>query len=48
VYSEECGSKKQAIRRERELKGWKSSKRLIEELTIDMDIPGSSGPVVTG
>ena len=45
VYSEDYRTKQQAIRREREIKSWKSSKRIIKELGI---VLGSSGPVVTG
>jgi putative endonuclease len=48
VYSEECATKEQALHRERELKNWKSPKRLVESFSIDLSSLGSSGPVVTG
>ena len=47
VYSETYQTKQQALRRERELKSWKSSKRIIEELAIHIDNSGSIVPVVT-
>jgi len=34
--------------RERTIKGWKSSKRIIAEFHIKLESLGSSGPVVTG
>jgi putative endonuclease len=48
VYSETYQTKQQALRRERELKSWKSSKRIIKELAIHIDNSGSTVPVVTG
>ena len=48
VYSETYQTKQQALRRERELKSWKSSKRIIEELALHIDNSGSIVPVVTG
>jgi len=48
VYSEEFQTRQQAIAREKEIKAWKSSKRIIDELSINLKNPGSSGSVVTG
>ena len=48
VYSESYETRREALTREREIKRWKSSKRMMEELNITMQGIGSSGPVVTG
>jgi putative endonuclease len=48
VYSETYQTKQQALIRERKLKRWKSSQRIIEELAIHIDNSGSSVPLVTG
>jgi putative endonuclease len=36
VYSEEYETRREALIRERELKSWKSSKRIITELNIEL------------
>ena len=48
VYSEEYETKREALTRERELKSWKSSRRIREALGIHLDSGVSSGPVVMG
>jgi putative endonuclease len=48
VYTEQYGVKQEALMRERELKSWKSSKRIMEELGIAIYPIGSSVPVETG
>lgn len=49
VFSEKYESRGQALRREREIKDWRSSKRIIKELMINVKTPpDSNGPVVTG
>jgi len=48
VYTEEYETRKEAIVREREIKKWKSSKRIIKEFNINLNNIGSSGPVRTG
>jgi len=47
VYSEEYEDKKQALLREREIKAWKSRKRIIQEFGIDLQevLNRQSGPV---
>jgi len=48
VYSEEYETRNEACIREREIKKWKSSKRIIKEFNININNIGSSGPVKTG
>ena len=42
VYQESYQTREDAIRRERELKSWKSSKRMIASLGIDSNLCGDS------
>ena len=44
VYQESYQTRNEAIRRERELKNWKSSKRMIASLGIDSNLCGDSSP----
>jgi putative endonuclease len=48
VYSEEYKTRSEAMIREREIKSWKSSKKIIEELNINIDKIDSSGHVAMG
>lgn len=47
VYSEPHENRGEAMARERTIKGWKSSKRIVAEFHIKLESLGSSGPVVT-
>ena len=44
VYQESYRAREDAIRRERELKNWKSSKRMIASLGIDINLYDGSSP----
>jgi putative endonuclease len=48
VYSETYQTRQQALLREKEIKGWKSSKRIMEAFAINIDTLVSTGPVETG
>ncbi len=48
MYKEDYETREGALYRERELKKWKSSKRIIKEFKIDIEIYGSSDPAVAG
>ncbi|MDY0295915.1 MAG: GIY-YIG nuclease family protein [Acidobacteriota bacterium] len=44
VHVEEFSDKAQASKREKEIKSWKSHKRIIREFNIDIDYYQQSGP----
>jgi len=45
MYQETYETRNEAIRRERELKNWKSSTRIIKDLQIDISICGGGGSI---
>ena len=48
VYAEAHETRNRALQREREVKDWKSSRRITREFGIDIVSIGSSVPAVTG
>jgi putative endonuclease len=48
VYRENYETRKEAVRRERELKNWKSSKRITMDLEIDISTYCSGGGIEDG